>query len=71
MILAREEAMAGGKYGPGIECMYILIKFGEAFDAEKMVKVASAQTMPKEPPELLNDMTEGWLEQVSLPHLAL
>ena len=43
MILAREEAMVGGKYGPGIEkCMHILIKFGEAFDAEKMVKVASA-----------------------------
>ena len=55
-----EEAMASGKQGPGIQkCMDILIKLGEAFGAEKMVKVASAHTMPKEPPELLSEMTEG------------
>jgi predicted aconitase len=55
-----EEAMAAGKHGPGIQrCMDILIKLGEAFGAEKMVKLASAHTMPKEPPELLNEMTEG------------
>jgi predicted aconitase len=55
-----EEAMASGKRGPGIEkCMDILIKLGEAFGAEKMVKLASAHTMPKEPPELLGEMTEG------------
>ena len=55
-----EEAMAAGKYGPGIEkCMGILVKFGDAFGAEKMVRVASAHTMPKEPPDLLYEMTEG------------
>ena len=55
-----EEAMAAGKHGSGIQkCMEILIKLGDAFGAERMVKVASAHTMPKEPPELLNEMTEG------------
>lgn len=61
MILTKEEeAMACGKHGPGIEkCMNILIKFGKALGAEKMVKVSSAHTMPKEPPDLLFEMTEG------------
>lgn len=55
-----EEEMAAGKRGPGIrKCMDILIKLGEAFGAERMVKVSSAHTMPKEPPELLSEMTEG------------
>ena len=55
-----EEAMASGKYGPGLQrCMDILIKLGGAFGAERMVKVSSAHTMPKEPPELLSEMTEG------------
>jgi len=61
MYLTKEEAaMASGKQGPGIKrCMDILIKLGEAFGAERMVKVSSAHTMPKEPPELLGEMTEG------------
>lgn len=55
-----EEAMASGKQGPGFKrCMDILIKLGEAFGAERLVKVSSAHTMPKEPPELLGEMTEG------------
>ena len=55
-----EEAMASGKQGPGFKrCMNILIKLGEAFGAERLVKVSSAHTMPKEPPELLGEMTEG------------
>ncbi len=55
-----EEAMASGKYGPGIEkCMNILIKIGEAFGAKQMVRITSAHTMPKEPPDLLEEMTEG------------
>jgi predicted aconitase len=55
-----EEAMAAGKYGSGIEkCMDILVKFGKAFGAERLVKIASAHTMPKEPPELLDQMTQG------------
>ena len=61
MYLTRqEEEMAAGKYGAGIEkCMDILVKFGEAFGAEKMVEIASAHTMPKEPVELLKEMTDG------------
>lgn len=55
-----EEAMASGQYGPGVEkCMDILIKFGKAFGAKRLVKVASAHTMPKEPIELLDEMTDG------------
>jgi predicted aconitase len=56
----QEEEMAAGKYGAGVEkCMDILIKFGEAFGAEKMVEISSAHTMPKEPIELLKEMTDG------------
>ena len=56
----KEKEMAAGKYGAGIaKSMDILIKFGEAFDAEKMVEISSAHTMPKEPVELLKEMTEG------------
>ncbi len=55
-----EEGMAAGKYGPGIQkSMKYLIKLGEAFGAERMVKITSAHTMPKEPLELLQEMTEG------------
>jgi predicted aconitase len=55
-----EEAMASGRHGPGVEkCMDILIKFGEAFGANRLVKLASAHTMPKEPIDLLDKMTEG------------
>jgi len=55
-----EEAMATGKYGPGVQkCMEYLIKFGEALGAQKMVKISSAHTMPKEPIELLLEMTDG------------
>lgn len=61
MILTRdEEEMACGKQGPGLErCMNILVKFGEAMGAEKMVPISSAHTIPKEPPDLLMEMTEG------------
>ena len=43
MILTKEEeAMAKGRYGPGLEkCINLLIKFGEVFNAEKLVKVTS------------------------------
>lgn len=55
-----EEAMAAGKHGSGMQkCIEILIKLGDAFGAERLVSVASAHTMPKEPPELLGEMTEG------------
>lgn len=61
MVLTQEEKdMIAGKHGPGIKkCMEYLVKYGEAFDAERMVKLSSAHTMPKEPIELLREMTEG------------
>lgn len=56
----QEEDMASGLYGKGIErAINILIKFGDIFGAEKMVKITSAHVMPKEPPELLLDFSEG------------
>lgn len=59
----KEAAMARGEYGPGIKkCMDILVKFGRAMGATSMLPIASAHTMPKEPPELLREMTEGAAE---------
>lgn len=55
-----EKAMADGDYGSGIaKCMDMLVKFGDAMGAGKLVHIVSAHTMPKEPPELLQEMTEG------------
>jgi hypothetical protein len=60
LLTEKEEAMARGDLGPGIQkCMEILIKFGEAVGAEKLARITSAHTMPKEPPALLQEMTEG------------
>lgn len=55
-----EQDMLSGKRGPGIQkCMEILVKVGEAFGAKRLVPIRSAHTMPKEPPTLLEEMTEG------------
>ena len=64
MILTNEEeAMASGKYGAGIErCMDILIKFGEAFDAQKLVKISSAHVFNAFPTNLLTEMTQDVCE---------
>jgi len=61
MILTREEeAMATGKYGPGMEkCITFLIKYGKAFGADRLVKVASAHVFNAFPLDLLEDLTEG------------
>ena len=61
MILTREEeAMATGKYGSGMEkCIAFLIKYGEAFGADKLVKVANAHVFNAFPLDLLEDLTEG------------
>ena len=61
MILDQEEtAMVEGKFGPGVQkSMEMLVKFGSAFGAEKMVKIASAHVIPNIPIELLEQMTEG------------
>jgi predicted aconitase len=55
-----EKEMLGGRHGPGKRrCMELLVKFGEAMGADRMVPIRSAHTMPKEPLELLQDLTEG------------
>lgn len=61
MILTREEdAMAQGEHGPGIQrCMNILIKFGEAFGAERLVRISSAHVFNGFPPDLLEELSEG------------
>lgn len=60
LLTEKEKAMARGDHGPGIKrCMDILVKLGESVGAERMVPIASAHTMPKEPLELLAEMTEG------------
>ena len=61
MLLTRqEEDMASGEYGLGMEkAIKILIKFGNIFNADKLVKISSAHIMPKEPIELLMELTEG------------
>lgn len=61
MILDQEEtAMVEGKFGPGVQkSMEMLVKFGTAFGAEKMVRIASAHVIPTIPIELLEQMTEG------------
>ena len=60
LLTKQEEDMASGKYGPGMEkSIKILIKFGDIFKADKLVKISSAHIMPKEPIELLLEFTEG------------
>lgn len=60
LLTPQEKAMARGDFGPGIKrCMEILVKFGNAMGAEDFVPIASAHTMPKEPPELLRELTAG------------
>jgi predicted aconitase len=61
MILSTvEERMREGKYGPGIaKCMNLLVKYGEAFGADKLVEIASAHVFNAFPLDLLAELTEG------------
>lgn len=60
LLTQQEEAMARGEFGPAIRrCMEILVKFGNAMGAERLVPIVSGHTMPKEPLELLKSLTEG------------
>jgi predicted aconitase len=55
-----EERMFSGEYGPGVEkAIRLLVKFGEAFNAERLVKVTSAHTLPIEPYDFLLEITEA------------
>lgn len=60
MFLTREEQeMCEGKYGPGIEkAMKMLIKYGEAFDAERMLPLKSGHLLA-DPYDWVSEMTEG------------
>jgi len=59
MFLTKEEQeMCEGKYGPGTErAMKMLVKYGEAFDAEKMVPVKSGHVL-SDPYDWVSQMTE-------------
>jgi len=61
MFLTNEdEGMLNGEYGPGIKrSMELLLKLGEAFDAERMVPAQSAHIHCAIPLDLLSELTEG------------
>lgn len=56
-----EEKMVEGKYGIGVErAIKILIRFGEVFGAEKLVKVVSTHATPSRvDPDWLEEISEG------------
>lgn len=61
MILTKdEEAILNGRHGPGVErCLRLLIKYGEALGAERLVNVASAHVYNDFPLDLLTELTDG------------
>jgi len=60
-----EQEMADGKHGRGLQrAINVLIQYGDAVGANRMVEIASAHVMPKEPPELLEEYT---LDMEELP----
>ena len=55
-----EKEMQEGKYGQGLKkAIDILIRYGDACGAEEFVEITSAHVMPMEPPELLEQFTDG------------
>ncbi len=55
-----EESMLSGKYGPGVaKSMDVVVKWGEVFDAERLVDVGSTHTLLGEPAEWLAEVSEG------------
>ena len=55
-----EKKMLDGSYGPGTAmAMDIVIKWGEAYDAERLVDVTHTHTVPTEPIEWLRKISEG------------
>ena len=61
MFLSEEEQkMTDGKCGPGLEkSIKLLIQFGEAFDAERMLPVRSCHILNSDPYDWVLEMTEG------------
>ena len=55
-----EQKMYEGKYGSGLrKAMDLLIQFGEAFDAEKMLRVKSCHILNSDPFDWVLEVTEG------------
>ena len=55
-----EKRMLNGEYGEGTaKAMDMLIKWGEVYDAEKLVDVTNTHTSPGEPIEWLREMSNG------------
>ncbi len=59
-LTTEEEGMLNGGYGPGIKrSMELLVKLGEAFDAERLISAQSAHIHCAVPLDLLSELTEG------------
>jgi len=60
MLLTEEEKrMLGGEFGPGVQkALSFLVEYGEAFDAQRLVRVDSAHILP-DPVHMLNELIEG------------
>lgn len=55
-----QKRMHAGEYGPGMQkAMTMLVKYANAFDAERMVRVGSVHSFPSLPIEFLSQMLEG------------
>lgn len=55
-----EKRMLEGEYGPGVQqSMDLLVKYGDAFGAEKMVRAVSAHIIQSCPEPLAAKLTEG------------
>jgi predicted aconitase len=59
-LTGEERKMLHGGYGPGTAmAMDIVVKWGEAYDAERLVDVTHTHTAPTEPLEWLKKISEG------------
>lgn len=60
LVTDEEKRMHQGEYGPGIQkAISLLIKYGELFGAERMVRVTGCHISPDVPNALLEKYTEG------------
>ena len=61
MLLTDEEKrMLDGEFGPGVQRgMALLVKYGELFEAERLVPVSSVHVVPLDPYDWLLEMEEG------------
>lgn len=59
LLTDKEKRMLGGESGPGVQkALSFLVEYGEAFDAQRLVRVDSAHLLP-DPVHMLNELTEG------------